>query len=286
MKRNPLVFAIPVMPRCRSANWSEVESNLTNTVNSVLASSDSRVLVVIAHHEKPAGDYWSDSRVVSVDLGNSQIPEGKTDQRQKKKAVGCWLRNNGYDEVYAMFLDADDLVNVNLSSYVLKDNNAQGYWIPHGYHFDYDNMRGAPFFDRFNQTCGSCFIGYYLNGELPASETDNGSVYSRICDSKHKDHHVTAKELGKNVQPIPFLAAVYMRNHVNSIAQRRENRKRTVVKGIFNSAPISQSYLERYFNLEFEHSVDTGNRFLKIIGFYFLDSYIKLIIKSKKSGLR
>jgi hypothetical protein len=240
------------------------------------------VLVVIAHHEKPAGDYWSDSRVVSVDLGNSQIPEGKTDQRQKKKAVGCWLRNNGYNEVYVMFLDADDLVNVNLSNYVLKDNNAQGYWIAHGYYFDCGNIRGAPYFDRFNHSCGSCFIGYYLNGELPASEIDDKSVYSRICDSKHKDHHVTARKLGKNVQPIPFLAAVYMKNHVNSIAQRREGRERVVVRGILHSTPISLSYVERYFNLRYERSINIGNSFMRLIGFYLLDSYIKLRMKFKE----
>jgi hypothetical protein len=181
-----------------------------------------------------------------------------------------------------MFLDADDLVNVNLSNYVLKDNNAQGYWIAHGYYFDCGNIRGAPYFDRFNHSCGSCFIGYYLNGELPASEIDDKSVYSRICDSKHKDHHVTARKLGKNVQPIPFLAAVYMKNHVNSIAQRREGRERVVVRGILHSTPISLSYVERYFNLRYERSINIGNSFMRLIGFYLLDSYIKLRMKFKE----
>lgn len=287
MKKDILVFAIPVMPKCRSANWSEVESNLANTVNSILGSSDPRVLAVIAHHEKPSGAYWSDSRVISVDLGNSEIPEGKIDKRQKRKAVGSWLRYNGYDGVYVMFLDADDLVNVNLSSYVLRNNNVQGFWVSHGYNFDYENLIGVPCFSRFNQICGSCFIGLYSNFEFPNAATDELSLYSKICDVKHRDHHIIANQLGKKVKPVPFLGVAYMMNHINSVAQRRESRKRTVAQGAFNSMQVSLEYLRRYFCVDLSQSDNTRAALYMNLRFYAMDYYIKFrirLLKNKSSN--
>lgn len=244
-----LVFVIPVVSSRRAVNWAEVEENLARTVNSILRSKDPRVMVVVAHHERPSGNYWQDPRVVSITVADRPQSAG-ADKRMKRLAIGCWLRNNVETGVYVMFCDADDLVSTALASYVLRDDNRTGYSLANGYLFDVAHQRGQVDSGFFTARCGSSFIGYFSAADLPVHKHDSSCFFGRVNETKHAEHASYMKANGREVTTVPFMAAVYLQNHRNSLQSQVERRPRGVRAGILRTPNISRYILAAYFGAE------------------------------------
>jgi glycosyltransferase involved in cell wall biosynthesis len=219
-----VVFAIPLMPKTPSLDWAAVESHLARTLDSILASKDSRVFAVVAGHERPSLDLPKNVAFLeaSFDPPHNFAAEAK-DKYQKRLLIGAWLRSRVDTTCTVMFLDADDLVSTELSSYLHSTSTHSAFSIKRGFVFD---SQTSSLYETtaFDQMCGSSFVCRFSPDELPASWRDRTAPFSMY--KRHAQFADVAASQGRTVAEIPFEAAVYMTNHSESMQTRKLSRAR------------------------------------------------------------
>jgi hypothetical protein len=211
------VFAIPVKPRRPTTQWDVVSRNLTRTIRSVQGATNGNFEIFLCGHEHPCPDI-ADIRITFVRAGFTYGPEseqGSQDTARKLTLIGSTLRRKGYDNVYVMFLDADDLVHKDLVEHVLATDNRRSYVIERGYGYDELTGRLLQRDKRFDGACGSSFIGWFENRDLPRHDSDRKSYYARFAP--HTARRETATERNREPDVVPFPAAVYCVNHAESL---------------------------------------------------------------------
>ena len=218
-------FAIPFKPRRACADWGQAQADLRRTIRSARRAAGSKaVTVAVACHDEPElGDVRGDNvHVLRVPFAEPPDRwEGGRDKARKRRFVGAWLRQElGGDEVYVMFLDADDLVHKDILDYVLAHGHGS-YVVDHGYVFD---VKAGLLWHRrqgFHQTCGSSFVCRFARDELPSSWEDVDSPFAQFGASPdqrgHQLYHEVAAELGRAPAAFPFPAVVYTVNHSESL---------------------------------------------------------------------
>lgn len=220
----PFVFAIPFKPKRMCTDWRQAQEYLRRTIASArLASAGHPILLCIACHDEPdLGDAAGDDVVilrVPFEEPDTQMAGGR-DKARKRRFIGAWLRETIADDVYVMFLDADDLVRKGFVDYVLQ-RGADSYVVDAGYVVDL----AAGLLQRrdigFHHTCGSSFVYRFRHDELPTSWDDVASEYSQFGTSPdqrgHQDYDKVAIELGHPATPVPFRAVAYAVNHPESL---------------------------------------------------------------------
>ncbi len=222
-------FAIPLMPRAAAADWEQVQLNLRRTVRSVLgAASGHAADVYIACHDEPElGELFHENvHVRSVPFPPQEDPStAMCDRDNKRRFIGAWLRRDIADNVFVMFLDADDLVHRDIVSYALS-HPARSYVVETGYLLDADRGLLLRRRDRYYLTCGSSFVCQFDTSELPSSWDDLDARFSLFGKYGHPDYPRIANEIGKPPEVFPFPAGVYVVNHGDNHWTTMSGRKR------------------------------------------------------------
>ncbi|HEY8698307.1 MAG TPA: hypothetical protein VIM02_11860 [Rhizomicrobium sp.] len=215
------VFAIPVKPKGITARWDLVSSNLARTIRSILAGVNQDFAIYICGHEQPCPEF-ADSRVrfvqATFDFG-PELERALQDKWRKLCLIGSTLMAEGYDDFYLMFLDADDLIHRKLVEHVLATDNKRSYLIRDGYKLDTVTGRLMLQEENFDRSCGSTFVGWFENCDLPPQDTDRDSYFRKFMP--HKSRAVEAALRGRPPDPVPFPAVVYPVNHMESLQWRR-----------------------------------------------------------------
>jgi O-antigen/teichoic acid export membrane protein len=210
-------------------DWEQAQANLRRTIGSaLLAAGTGDAIVVVACHDEPDLDdlKGDDVHLLSVPFAEpTDVHEGGSDKSRKRRFAGAWLRQVLVDdEVYVMFLDADDLVRRDVLEHVLEHRHGS-YVVDHGYLFDvasgllWHRRRG------FHRTCGSSFVCRFARNELPTSWEDTGSPFGQFGTSPeqrgHQEYDQVAAELGRPPARFPFPAVVYTVNHSESLRRAK-----------------------------------------------------------------
>lgn len=220
-------FAIALKPKAISDDWNKVIDQLRHTIDSIENSHSHEYLVIVASHDVLPSDILSRENVIVENISwpvPREIGKRAADKTRKRRHIASILKATGVNDCYIMFLDADDWINNSLVAYVLEDDNRQGYLIDKGFSYSLKTGRLLRE-DRFDQKCGSCFIGYFENVDLPDEVEDKGAAFNRFA--RHKEHFHRAAELGKNLEYIPFRAAIYVLDHDESISSAKRESWRT-----------------------------------------------------------
>lgn len=224
------VFAISFIPRPVCGNWEMAQVNLRRTIASIRGMSRKDYRIVIACHDTPDLRSIGDS---DLELLHAPFPietdlmRRGADKIRKRRLIGSWLRERvGARGVYVMFLDADDLVDRRLVEHVLRDDNRRSYIAEKGYIFDTTTGLLEQRVARFYTTCGSCFVCWFGEEDLPLSFDDADCLYSQF--DLHREFKDMAARLGRSSDPFPFPAIVYLANHSESLRVKQFDRMREV----------------------------------------------------------
>lgn len=211
-----VAFGIPLRAKEFSNNWDLVCKNLERTLSSLSRQNDLDFKVYIASHDYPPINFYN----LNVRILLAPFPPPKNndeigrDKGRKKRMIGTALREEGYESLYFMHLDADDLVDPTLVEFVRKDNNNRGYLMSKGYMCDIANKsiaicneNNSPFYKH----CGSCAIVYFKNDELPMNYQDNNCYFSKL--KNHTKYKEVAKNYGRPLKLLKNYMVVYLVNH-------------------------------------------------------------------------
>jgi hypothetical protein len=234
-RRGRFAFAIPLKSRQASVDWEKAQANLRRTIRSVRAAAVHQpVIVAIACHDEPElGDAGGDDvHVLPVPFAEpADRWAGGRDKSSKRRFVGAWLRQTLVeDELYVMFLDADDLVRKDIVEYSLAHGQGS-YVVDQGYVCDVAS--GLLWHRRhgFHRTCGSSFVCRFTRAELPSSWEDTASPFAQFGSSPdqrgHPDYDQVASELGRPPTVLPFPAVVYTVNHSESLWGAKSGGRRS-----------------------------------------------------------
>ncbi|MCC5841975.1 MAG: alginate lyase family protein [Opitutales bacterium] len=229
-----LVFAIPIIAKALTNDWELISKNLDNTLASIVNQTDHRWLALIIYHDLPASRYLSHPKIHWLQATfpfPTSAEQGSLDKNQKRRQAAAWLKGQNYDGVYFFPLDADDWVERTLARYVLEDNNRKGYLVSRGYVVDQSSrlafQRDKEETKGFDQYCGSCFIAWFENAELPTKYSDREAVFSQCISGAHHQYAARSKAFGKDVKEIDFPAIGYLVNHSESLySKKREGKVR------------------------------------------------------------
>ena len=228
-------FAIPFKPRSACTDWEQAQANLRRTIGSVRGAAVTEpAIVAVACHEEPELDLVSrdDVHVLPVPFAEpADRWAGGRDKSSKRRFVGAWLRQTLVeDELYVMFLDADDLVRKDIVEYSLAHGQGS-YVVDQGYVCDVAS--GLLWHRRhgFHRTCGSSFVCRFKRDELPSSWEDTASPFAQFGSSPdqrgHPDYDQVASELGRPPAAVPFPAVVYTVNHSESLWGAKSGGRRS-----------------------------------------------------------
>ena len=227
-------FSISFKPRSACADWEQAQANLRRTIRSVrgAALTEAAIVAVACHDEPDLADVGEDVHVLPVPFAEPLDQwEGVLDKARKRRFIGAWLRHALVaDEVYVMFLDADDLVHKDLLEFILAHKHGS-YVVDHGYVLDLAS--GLLWHRRreFHRTCGSSFVCRFARDELPSSWEDVASPFGQFGtppDQRgHEDYDKVAAELGRPPAVLPFPAVVYTVNHSESLWAAKSGSRRS-----------------------------------------------------------
>jgi hypothetical protein len=250
-----VVFAIPLKPARMALNWSNVERNLRATIKSILNSTSSQFLIVIAGHDEPDLAEVKDKRLVflRVPFDPQVYPNieklhirANLDKNLKRAHAGAWIRSKCSTRCHVVFLDADDLIHREWASFILNDQES-GCVASAGYRFDTRKQNLQRIDREFWKRCGSGFAGVFTHEDLPRRWDDKESVY---CDYRgHQKYVDIAKQNGMSVRVTPFPAVVYMVNHTESLLFAKKGVRDISTENIIDRG-LAGKILQRDFSLE------------------------------------
>ncbi|VWX48197.1 hypothetical protein [Novosphingobium sp. 9U] len=219
-------FVIPLRSAKVSSNWERVNRLLEATVGSALASRDANVRVVIACDEVPSIYQQNDPRVIFLSKAYP-VPETSAHQMLDKRfkkfdLVNFVLRGGGG---YMMLLDSDDLVSNKLASFTLDNDNRRGYLIDKGHILDVKSQEIETVAD-FDRRCGSSAI-FYLDS-ADADSSFNWPLY--ITVTQHQDFSRLSKNTPRTLDPIPFAAAIALKNNGENHSYRFGGKGKVSIK--------------------------------------------------------
>jgi glycosyltransferase involved in cell wall biosynthesis len=209
-------FAIPLIGCAVARDWSKVQTNLANTLKSLLAQTDPRVEILLLGTDRP-NTIPDDPRVswIDVAVGGMASWRGALEDAGSKREFAAWecgRRGGGY----LMFVDAADLVSRHLVAYVRQTRHPHGYVLRSGYlHRVADRSLSKIGPDGkgqldFSQVCGTSVI-------LNLSPHDYGDIgnssptrYQKLFRDGHVGFVAALEEEGLAAHEVPFPAAVYV----------------------------------------------------------------------------
>jgi hypothetical protein len=204
------VFVVPLRNPSVAHDWDRCVALCADTLNSALnqtAPGESfRVILVCREFPENLIEHPS-LEVIRYPFPNP-TPNWENQHHDKYLKIRHGLaRARDFAPCYVMKLDADDLVNNRLVTYVLRDNNRLGYFVDSGYRW-HDGSASLQLTTKFYKGCGSSNILYAEKSQLPIDAADVSRQYDLVA----LGHNITVETLaqrGTPLRPIPFPAAIY-----------------------------------------------------------------------------
>ena len=226
-------FAVSFKPRSACVDWEQAQANLRRTLRSASATGATEsVLLAVACHDEPELHELSELvQLLPVPFAEPADQwEGVRDKARKRRFIGSWLRETlATQQIYVMFLDADDLVHRDIVGHALRQGQ-HSYVVDRGYVLDLES--GLLWHRRhgFNKTCGSSFVFRFALEELPTSWEDADSPYSQFGSPPdqrgHEEYDAVAADLGRPPTAFPFPAVLYTVNHSESLWRAKSGGRR------------------------------------------------------------
>lgn len=250
-----IYFGIPLRSKETSNDWKKVSTFFNRTLWSVYNQTDPDFKIIVACHDIPILEHEFDERVEFIQV-DAPIPHTKDemmlDRGHKVHTIGIRIRELGGG--FTMMVDADDIQSNRIAEYVNRHQEANGFLSLNGYYYHVgDNFlkKGHKFPN------GSSTIVKYSVDDLPdkyydtmvASQNNN----PHIIRKKHGDIPKICADMGRPLEPLPFIASIYVRdtgdNH--SLMNKDESKFRVLEQKI-----MPKIYLKKHPELCKEFSIN------------------------------
>lgn len=232
-EKPPVYFGMPLRSAVTTKNWPRVSRLLRDCIVSVAAQTDPDIRILVACHERPDLDGFDDSRLEFLAADNPRpddVPSQMHDKGAKIRRVAEEICRRGGG--YFVLMDADDLVSNRLAAHIRTDDNRRGYLMETGYILNVARRQFAPA-APFWQHCGTCAVFHLTPDDLNAGPD---GLIARLTP-KRMSHHAypgASAACGRELAPLPFPSAVYIRHHgENRSVQRRPGWKLTDLRNAF-----------------------------------------------------
>lgn len=276
-----IAFITSIRHPLNSANYTKVLRLLEASLKSVCNQTNPDFRVIVVCNEQPEPRF-KDERVeyVRVDFPPPSTHQGpRTTKEAVRKDKGAkyvvgLLAAKKYNPEYVMFFDADDFVHRDIAQYCNSRPGENGWYVDKGYVYCSGSMIYGRLYN-FYKWCGTCNIVRYRLMPLPASVTIHSSL-DEIVNSVDEyflykilgAHPFTVgyfSEAGTPLSPLPFCAAIYVR-------ETGENHSGIFYGGLISGLPsILNTALLRDFGMDM---IVTGRlRFTSLFTEYPLTLY-------------
>jgi hypothetical protein len=219
-----ITFVIPVRHQSNSKNWGLLKANLTQTIASISAQTNSNWrAVIVANQGADLPAVPERFQIVRVNFTPNEMYEQQGhDKEEFYDAVRLdkgrrILKGMLYvrDTAFYMVVDDDDFVSNSLVSYVSKNQKANGWKISEGYvwgdggsllyvHRDFANFCGTSLIIRSDLFC------------LPDSFEVASSEYIKTMLGSHIKIVKILTDKGAPLASLPFRGAIYRVGHVGA----------------------------------------------------------------------
>ncbi len=201
-----LVFIIPVKSPAISPDWSLFSRLFERCLRSVCNQTSPNFKVVVVCNQKPETTFESPQvEYLTVDFpapGTEKVSlligvQSPKEADKAKKILAGLAYAKKFNPSHTMVVDSDDCISKDIAKFVEQNPDADGWYIKKGYvykegkNYIYLNLK------NFNHLCGTSIIIKYDLAEL------------LINDGKHYDHCAVSLKNGIQLQPLPFIGAIY-----------------------------------------------------------------------------
>lgn len=236
-EKPPVYFGMPLRSSVTTRHWPHISALFRNTIRSIQGQTDGDFRILVACHEIPDMDGLKDPRLEFIVAGHDRpvdIPSQFSDKHAKIRLIGEEICRRGGG--YFFLLDADDLVSCNITAFIHRDDNQRGYLIEQGYVLNI-GRRSLHAIDDFWWQCGSCAVFYLKPDDLALGDSGLPARIGR--HSGHRRYPRISEECGRPLAPLPFPAAIYVRNHgENRSSQRRPWKVNSVRNWFYRAANL------------------------------------------------
>lgn len=222
-----VVFVIPLKSQAVSKNFGLVLENLDRTLRSVSNSSSKNYQALVVSNDpkliKPVVEAHRNVEVLPFPSprDESALNPGHKDMDDKRMVAGMHLREKANFPVWVMTLDADDLVDRDLVSYVNGVTSNTGLILTGGYILS--TKSGTLTLTRaFHRKSGSRCVFQVNHQDMPLAADDWSSRYSVAIQEQTSS---ALRQIGYRVKNITWPAGLYVQGHAESISQDPRTKK-------------------------------------------------------------
>lgn len=205
-----LVFIIPLKSAQVSKDWDLVNKLFERTLRSVCNQTSPEFKVIVVCHELPKIDF-NHTHVTYLQV-NFPIPDDNYLSKEKDKMHKMLFGLKQAQKLnlsHVMFVDADDCVSKNVTAFVSKNSNSNGWFIDKGYEYREDIellvTRNKNFHLRTNTS-------HIIHNQLLKLDLDMdiNEINCENCILYHIDTVKILQERGYIIDPLPFRGVVYI----------------------------------------------------------------------------
>ena len=213
-----LTFLIPVRHPANARDWSQLKSNIAQTVASISgqAHDDWRGLIV-ANHGADLPPLPERFDVEWVDFPPNAM-HARSDAASKDDFLDAFRIDKGRrvlkgmlrarDSRFFMIVDDDDFVSARITRFATDHRDETGWTVSHGYIWA-DGGKLLLQEDDFNEICGTSLIVRTDAYGLPTDFDAASPEYIMSMLGSHKRIHSLLAERGLALQSLPFRGAIY-----------------------------------------------------------------------------
>lgn len=213
-----LTFLIPVRHPANARDWSQLKSNIAQTVASVAAQThgDWRGLI-IANTGSDLPPLPERFDVEWVDFAPNAMHERK-DAATKEEFLDAVRMDKGRRLLkgmlrartsrFFMIVDDDDFVSARITRFVADRPDVNGWTVRRGYIWS-DGGKLLLEENDFNRFCGTSLIVRSDAYGLPASFDEATPEFIKSMIGSHQKIHGLLAERGVHLQDLPFRGAIY-----------------------------------------------------------------------------
>lgn len=264
-----LTFIIPVRHQDNARDWTQLCAKLTQTMASIANQSlmDWQGIVV-ANEGADLPSLPAGFRAVRVDFppndmhelgrqGHDAFYEAFRADKGRRVLKGMLAAR---DSRYFMIVDDDDFVSSRITSFIAKNDGANGWFIEKGYVWS-DGGSLLLGHDRFNKLCGTSLIIRSDLYELPAAFEDASLDWIKQSLGSHIFITDALRGRGSPLAALPFRGAVYRVGHAGSHSQAGGilssyflNRKalrhpRSLLSNLVKLRPLNRAVRAEFFGV-------------------------------------
>jgi len=248
--RTKFAFIIPLRNPNTAKNWELCvdicKSTIRSACNQTALITDYEVVLVCK--DFPELNEFPNLRIIRENYPDPELNwEDQHRDKYSKFRTGLEYLSK-HETLYVMKLDADDLVSNKIVSFVLSDNNKNGYFVDSGY--SYHGGNSITPLEKFHKVCGSSNILYSTGYSLLKENVLNSNLIKL-------GHHITVQEYEKNRHPlsvIPFRAVIYRKDHGENITSHY------IQSGITHNKPNLNYYIGKTLKNLINNNIRIDNK--------------------------